>query len=237
MNCITIDDEPLAHKIILNYCAHLDFLTVDKSCHSGMEAIEYLGKHEVDLIFLDLQMPMLKGLDLLRTLTNPPLVIITTAHKEFALESYELDVVDYLLKPFSFERFLKAVNKAEQQRQLHTQSEAAPPRQELATTSRQSIFVKGDKKTHQVFLEDLLFLQSAGSYIKLYLENEVIITLDRLANYEQKLPEDQFLRVHKSYIVSIPRIRTIEGNRIMIGQHEIPIGQTYKRGVNRLSNG
>lgn len=239
MNCITVDDEPLAHKIIKNYCDNLSFLTIENECHSAFEAINYLHEHEVDLIFLDINMPKLKGLDFLRTLQHPPLVIVTTAYQEYAMEGYELNVIDYLLKPFSFERFLKAVQKAQDHKKLLDLSEAGNSTpQPIQTTTQETtierIFIKGDKKIHQIQLKNILYLESLGSYVKIHLENETITTLDRLTNFEKTLPSDQFLRIHKSFIIAIKKIETIEGNRLKIAEATIPIGNVYKQNLTNI---
>ncbi|WP_420574423.1 LytR/AlgR family response regulator transcription factor [Kordia sp.] len=239
MKCITVDDEPLAHKIIKNYCDNLSFVTIENECHSAFEAINYLHEHQVDLIFLDINMPKLKGLDFLRTLQNPPLVIITTAYQEYAMEGYELNVIDYLLKPFSFERFLKAIQKAQDHKKLLDLSEigtSKPPSTKAKTqeTSIERIFVKGDKKIHQVQLDDILYLESLGSYVKIHLENEMITTLDRLTNFEKTLPPTQFLRIHKSFIIAVKKIQTIEGNRLKIAETSIPIGNVYKHNLTKI---
>lgn len=239
MKCITIDDEPLAHKIIKNYCDNLSFLTIEKECHSAFEAINYLHENKVDLIFLDINMPKLKGLDFLRTLKNPPLVIVTTAYQEYAMEGYELNVIDYLLKPFSFERFLKAVQKVQDQKKLLDLSEKGSSKPQIIQATAQEtnverIFIKGDKKIHQIQLNDVLYLESLGSYVKIHLENETITTLDRLANFEKSLPKNQFLRIHKSFIIAIKKIQTIEGNRLKISQTTIPIGNVYKHNLTKI---
>lgn len=235
MNCITIDDEPLAHKVIKNYCANLSFLNVVKECHSAFEAMNYLNENHVDLIFLDINMPKLKGLDFLRTLSNPPLIIVTTAYQEYAIEGYELNILDYLLKPFSFERFLKAINKAQSQKKMMDSMQKGTQNQVLSNTKNvnqnDSIFVKGDKKMHQIQLDSILYLESLGSYVKIHLENETITSLDRLTNFENTLPENQFLRIHRSYIIALKKIQTIEGNRLKITGIDIPIGNVYKHNL------
>jgi len=240
MNCITIDDEPLAHKVIKNYCDNLSFLTILKECHSAFEAIDYLNENAIDLIFLDINMPKLKGLDFLRTLSNPPLVIVTTAYQEYAMEGYELNVIDYLLKPFSFERFLKAISKAQEQKKMlevaqqkETINQPSSPTT-ITTHDNDSIFVKGDRKIHQVPLKSILYLESLGSYVKIHLENETITTLDRLTNFQNSLPKNQFLRIHRSYIVALKKIQTIEGNRLKIGEIHIPIGSVYKHNLDNI---
>lgn len=232
---ISIDDEPLAHKIIANYCSELDFIEVTATFKNAVSAIDYLDRHQVDLIFLDINMPLLKGLDFLRTLKSPPMVIITSAYQEHALESFELEVSDYLLKPFSFERFLKAVKRVKNQLSSIKKSEL--PAITVTSESNNSIgriFVKSEKKIHQVSLRNVLFLESYGSYVKIHLPDETILTLDRLSNFEKKLPESSFIRVHKSFIVPLHQIKMIEGNRITIGQTKIPIGQVYKININKL---
>ncbi|MEH0157270.1 LytTR family DNA-binding domain-containing protein [Limibacter armeniacum] len=230
---IIVDDEPLAHDLIEGFCDMLPHMSLKKHCYSAMEAMQFLNDNEVDLMFLDLNMPKLKGFDFLRTLTNPPKVIVTTAYQEYALEGYELNVVDYLLKPFRFERLVQAVNKATNTKQTQPKEEKVLPSTPMADPVS-SFFVKGDKKHHQVFWEDILFIEAYGNYCKLHLKEEIILSHEKISYFESLLPEATFLRVHKSFIVSIPKINVIEGNRIMIGETEIPIGQTYKRIVNQL---
>ncbi|WP_066309868.1 LytR/AlgR family response regulator transcription factor [Aquimarina aggregata] len=238
MNCIIIDDEPLAHKVIKNYSENLSFLNIVATFHTAVDAIGFLNDNTIDLIFLDINMPKLKGLDFLRILDNPPIIIITTAYQEFALEGYELDVLDYLLKPFSFERFVKSTNKALQRyKVMNAAQKSHNDSAENTVTNKSSpetIFIKSDKKTHQIRLDKILYLESYGSYVKIHLENEVIVTLDRLKNFETSLPKAYFLRIHKSYIVSIANIQTIEGNRLLISQTYIPIGSVYKHNINRI---
>ena len=232
---LVVDDEPIAHRIIERYCNDLPHLELAGHCYDALEAMQFLSNERVDLMFLDLNMPKLKGFDFLKTLAHPPKVIVTTAYKEFAIEGYELDVVDYLLKPFSFERFVKAVNKA-----VKTDAPAQAPtppaisRVEVAPSGKERLFLKGDKKHHQVAYDDILVVEAYGNYSKVHLSSEVIVTHEKLSTFEQMLPGDQFIRVHKSYIVSVPQIKEIEGNRIKLEGHEIPIGQVYKMNVNRL---
>ena len=231
---ISIDDEPLAHKVVRNYCDRLDFIELEASFSSAIEALGYLTGQQVDLIFLDINMPVLKGLDFLRTLPAPPAVIITSAHQEYALDSFELDVADYLLKPFGFDRFLKAVNKVASQLKLEADARQAPrPTPErLEREPPQSLFVKGEKKTHQIHLSNVRYLEGAGAYVKIYLEGKMVMTLERLGHFEESLP-DHFVRVHKSFIVALNKVETIEGNRLFTGGQEIPIGQVYKQNLKR----
>ncbi|CAM1354652.1 LytR/AlgR family response regulator transcription factor [Tenacibaculum halocynthiae] len=230
LNYIIIDDEPLAHEIIEEFCNILPHLTLKKNCYNAMEAMQYLNEHTVDFMFLDINMPKLRGLDFLKTLTKPPKTIITTAYKEYALEGFELNVVDYILKPFSFDRLVKAVNKITDLNTIKTVIK------EVDTTSETNsrFFVKGNKKHHQINLNDLLYIEAYGNYTKLFLTNEMIVSHEKISYYEDILNANDFLRVHKSFIVAINKIKFIEGNRILINEHKVPIGQTYKNNVNKL---
>lgn len=224
--CI-IDDEPIAHRIIEGYCKNLPHLQKVGNCYDAFEAMQLMNSHTVDLIFLDINMPKLSGFDLLKTMQPLPKVIVTSAHKEFALEGYELNVSDYLLKPFSFERFLKAINKVMSTQQPTT---TLP----VPEKKRASFFLKGDKKIHQIHEEDILFVEAYGNYTKVFLIEEMIISHEKISSLEELLDQTQFLRVHKSFIVAINKIKLIEGNRIKIEEHLIPIGQTYKHQITKL---
>lgn len=229
---IIIDDEPLAHEIITEFCSMIPHVQLEKSCYNAMEAMQFLNEHTVDFMFLDINMPKLKGLDFLKTLSNPPKTIITTAYKEYAIEGFELNVVDYLLKPFSFDRLVKAVNKVS-----NTPSTKTIHKEIVNTNQTNSrLFIKGDKKYHQIDLNDLLFIEAYGNYTKLYLVDEMIVSHEKISHYETMLDKNNFLRVHKSFIVAIDKIKFIEGNRIIIHEHKVPIGQTYKSTVGKLYN-
>lgn len=226
--CI-IDDEPIAHRVIEGYCEKLPYLEKVGNCYNAFEAMQLLNQTQVDLIFLDINMPELTGFELLKSMPNPPATIVTSAHKEFALEGYELDISDYLLKPFSFARFLKAMNKT-----IGVKMPAPPaPSAEQGNTH---FFIKGDKKIHQIQFEDILFVEAYGNYSKIYLREEMILSHEKISALEESLPADEFLRVHKSFIVATKKIKTIEGNRISIEEHKIPIGQTYKNGLMKRVN-
>ena len=226
---IIIDDEPLAHEIIEEFCSMLPHLQLEKNCYNAMEAMQFLNENIVDFMFLDINMPKLRGLDFLKTLTKPPKTIITTAYKEYALEGFELNVVDYILKPFSFDRLVKAVNKVSETQTTKTIIKESP--NEVVATR---FFIKGNKKHHQIDLNDLLYIEAHGNYTKLYLKDEMIVSHEKISHYEDLLNASNFLRVHKSFIVAINKIKFIEGNRILINEHKIPIGQTYKSSINKL---
>ena len=224
---IIIDDEPLAHDLIKEFCDMLPHLEHKKSCYNAMEAMQFLNNESIDLMFLDLNMPKLTGFEFLRTLTTPPKVIVTTAYKEFALEGYELNISDYLLKPFSFERFVKAINKA-----IGSKSQKLHATQKLHDHFR--FFVKGDKKYHQIKSEDILFIEAYGNYTKIYFQEAFIVSHESISHYNDFLAATHFLRVHKSFIVALDKINQIEGNIIKIFNHNVPIGRTYKSRVSQL---
>ncbi len=225
---LIIDDEYIAHDIIKGYCDLLPNMQLIKNCYDGLQAFDYLNKNEVDLIFLDLNMPKLKGFDFLKTLKNPPKVIVTTAYKEFALEGYELNISDYLLKPFGFERFLKAINKAF--------SSPVPQLSVLSqgNTISKRIFLRSNKKYTQVEIDTILFIEASGNYTKVITILETITIREKISTVLELLPKEDFLQVHKSFAVAPKHIKSIEGNRILITDHIIPIGKFFKTNVVKL---
>ena len=225
---LIIDDEYIAHDIIKGYCDLLPDMKLMKSCYDGLEAFEYLNKNEVDLIFLDLNMPKLKGFEFLKTLKNPPKVIVTTAYKEFALEGYELNISDYLLKPFGFERFLKAINKTFSSTLTHLTNSSQ------TNTISKRIFLKSNKKYFQVEIDTILYIEASGNYTKVVTKIETITIREKLSAVLEMLPNEDFLQVHKSFVVAPKYIKSIEGNRIFLEGHMIPIGKLYKRNVDQL---
>lgn len=230
---LIIDDEYLAHEVIREYCDMLPYLDLAKSCYNALEAAEYLNEHKVDLIFLDLNMPKLKGFEFLKTLVTQPKVIVTTAYSEFALEGYELNVTDYLLKPFSFERFLKAVNKATAG--MHPASQKTSSVSTGADDNAGTIFLRENKKYVQVAIDDILYLEASGNYVKVITGSGTITVRETIAEMLDILSAGEFLQVHKSFVVSVRHIKSIQGNRVLLEQdHSIPIGKVYKMNVNGL---
>lgn len=227
---LIVDDEHMAHTIIQGYCDLLPNLEWSGNAYDAIEAMQHLQSHTVDLIFLDLNMPKLKGFDFLRTLTHPPKVVVTTAYREFALEGFDLNVVDYLLKPFGFDRFLKAMNKVISPAKTGGNSGVVA----AGRSGGERIFLRGDKKYVQIAVDDILYLEAAGNYTKVITTDASIVTRDKISNLLTYLPPDDFLQVHKSFAVAIPHINSIEGNRITIGPHLVPIGKMYKVEVNQL---
>jgi len=226
---IIVDDEPLAHDLIEEFCSMLPHLILKQNCYNALEAMKFLHSSNVDIMFLDLNMPKLSGFEFLKTLTDPPKVIVTTAYKEFAWEGYELNVSDYLLKPFSFDRLVKAINKA-------VGELVEKEQRSLSSGSHQRFFVKGDKTYHQISSHEILFIEAYGNYTKLYFENEMIVSHESISHFEKTLSSVDFLRVHKSFLVALDKIKQVEGNRLKILDHIVPIGQTYKSGVSKLYN-
>lgn len=226
---LIIDDEPIAHDIIKGYCDMLPNMELTMHCYDALEALDYLRNASVDIIFLDLNMPKLKGFDFLKTLRNKPKVIVTTAYKEYAIEGYELEITDYLLKPFSFERFLKAVTKATEDKK---KSETSI--QTKVSSDEERIFLHTNKKHIQVKISEILYVQAEGNYAKVVFVDKSIVIREKLSDVLQVLPTEEFIQVHKSYLVAKKHIDKIEGNRITIDKHIIPIGKLYKMNVNEL---
>lgn len=226
---LIIDDEHIAHDIIRGYCDMLPNLVLQKNCYDAIEALEYLNERTVDLIFLDLKMPKLKGFEFLKTLQSPPRVIVTTAYQEFALEGYELNIVDYLLKPFSFERFVKAVNKA-----MGASAPSTAPKNVQASNQSATIFLRSENKYIQVNIADILILEAAGNFVKVITRKDSIVVRDTFSVLLNSLPPENFLQVHRSFAIAPKHIKSIEGNRISIGDHSVPIGKIYKTYINSL---
>jgi DNA-binding LytR/AlgR family response regulator len=206
-----------------------------KHCYDAIEALEYLNKNTVDLIFLDLNMPKLKGFDFLKTLASPPSVIVTSAYSEFALAGYELNVVDYLLKPFSFERFLKAVNKIEGSKKTSTPYSSFSSSESNDETSKR-IFLRQNNSNIQVAINTILYIEASGNYTKVITTSETVTIREKISDMLGTLASDDFIQVHKSFAIAKKHIKSIEGNRIYIGDDTVPIGKLYKANVNILLN-
>ena len=215
LNCLIVDDEPSSQSILKIFCEDVDFLNVIKICNNALEAMSILNsQNDIDLLFLDINMPKLSGLNFYKSLLNPPDVIFTTAYSEFALEGFEVNAIDYLLKPFSFERFLAAVNKALNKKKSEKNSD-------------DTIIIKANKVLHQVHPDDILFVEAFGDYVKVHQENTVITTNSTFTNILKILPK-QFVRCHKSFAINLKKMNSLAGNVITIGDKTVPIGQTYK---------
>ena len=219
------DDEPIARDIIQSYCAHLPYLEVVASVSNAIEAKEALAKDNVDIIFIDINMPVMSGISFIKTLKTPPQVIFTTAYKEFAVDAFDLAACDYLLKPFSLERFMVAVDKAVERLQ------GKPPMQEnIASSSEDSIFIRADGKIYKILQNDVLYAEASGNYTRIVTAGNIFMPSMTFSAAEELLPKKIFIRVHRSFIINKNRIGHIEGNRVFIGKIEIPIGTNYKEG-------
>jgi DNA-binding LytR/AlgR family response regulator len=227
LNCIIIEDEPLAQNVLKKYISDLPSLELAGIYCDAVSAQQELHAIKPDLIFLDINLPILSGVNFLRSLTNPPAVIFTTAYQDFALEGFELNAVDYLLKPFSFERFLKAVNKVQEK----LANKPAPGSVEEA------IFIKVDKRLVRVPFNDIHYLEALDDYVKVVSQQKTYLTNNSLRNLYEQLPAARFLRVHKSFVVSTSMIEYIEGNYMKLADKEIPIGAAYKDEVTALFKG
>ncbi|WP_162054774.1 LytR/AlgR family response regulator transcription factor [Pontibacter pamirensis] len=230
LRCIAVDDEPLALDIIESYISKLPFLQLIRTCSSATEAMQVLQEEKVDLMFLDIEMPELTGIQFLNILKNQPLIIFTTAYPDYALEGFNQDAVDYLLKPIPFDRFLKAVTKAQERLQRNGKASEATPAAPVAHAPQEHdfMFVKADYKTIRVDFKDILWIEGLKDYIIIQTKDQKIITLLSMNKMMEKLSDAKFLRVHRSFIVSLQKIDSIEKSRIRIGNKEIPIGEVYK---------
>ncbi len=235
IKCIVIDDEALARKYLKEYILKVPFLEFVGDFNSPLKAYDILERGEVDLMFLDIQMPDITGLDFLKSLNRKPFVILTTAYKEYALEGYELDISDYLLKPFSFERFLKAVNKVNNQ-MLNKEKRAEPgPTYNQTDFHEDYIIIRADRKYYKINYDDLVFVEGQKAYVTFHSEGKKNVTaLASLRELEEKLPEKKFIRIHKSYIVSVKKIDSLEGNMIEIAGEKLPVGKSFKPKVAEL---
>lgn len=229
--CIVVDDEPLARQLMEAYIEKVPFLELKGSCSNAMDALVYLQQHPADLLFLDIQMPEINGLQLLKSLQSNLKTILTTAYAEYAVEGFELDVTDYLLKPVRFERFLKAVNK------FHSQMTAGRPVEtETPAPADTVIFVKADYKTVKINVQDILYIESLREYVAIHTPSGKTVTLQSIKRLEQVLPGDKFVRIHKSYLVAIEQIDTVMKNQLRIKEVTLPIGETYRSNfLNRLN--
>jgi DNA-binding LytR/AlgR family response regulator len=225
--CLIVDDEPLARELIRGHIQKLENFEIVAECDNAMKAMDGLRHHTVDLMFLDIKMPQMTGIDFLKTLKRPPKVIITTAFSQYALDGFDLDVVDYLMKPVTFERFFKAVNK-------YFQS-GLPDSVEIeggnGTSHDAFIYVKENKKVIKIYLREIHFIEGLNEYIRIHTDNRRVVVKSSLQNIENKLPSEEFIRIHKSYIVSIPRIRAFNATTIELENAKLRIGRNYKNQV------
>ena len=222
-SCIIIDDEHPARVLLKEYVSKIPYLRLLGVFKNGMEALEYLNQNGVDIILLDIQMPELTGVEFLKTIPHKTKTIFTTAYSNYALDGYELDVVDYLLKPIRFERFLQAINKAMELIKLENK--------QFVSTSQIVLSIKANRKIHRVPIQNIKFIEGLKEYVRFHLTNEKLIALESLKSLEELLPSDQFVRIHKSFIVNKEKIKAISGNQVQIDDSYIPIGKSYREGI------
>ena len=239
INVIIVDDEPLALDVLETYIDKIPDLNLVSKCSNALEANAALKEHDIDLMFLDIQMPQLTGIDFLRTLAKPPKVIFTTAYANYAVEGFELNAVDYLLKPISLDRFMKAVNKAQEQISLENK-DAAPTPISAGKDEEDFIFVKADKKLIKVNYRDIIYIEGLKDYVIIRMNSSRIITLQTMKSLEQKLPVSIFKRIHRSYIVNIQKIQAVQGNMVEVIEKNqakhLPIGKNYREELLEISN-
>ena len=230
INVIIVDDEPLAQDVLETYIQKIPELNLIEKCSNALEANEALKNHDIDLMFLDIQMPQLTGVDFLKTLNHPPLVIFTTAYPNYAIEGFELNALDYLLKPISLERFMKAVNKAEEQLELQSKGGSSSGGEEEEEPN--FIFVKADKKLVKINYADIIYIEGLKDYVIIRMDNSRVITLQTMKSLEEKLPQNIFKRIHRSYIVNVDKIEAVVGNMIEVIEKNqakhLPIGKNYR---------
>ena len=227
LNCIIVDDEPLAQEVLERHIASISDLVLLKKCSNALEAFEILHTEPVDLMFLDISMPVISGIDFLRSLRKSPAVIITSAYPEFAVQGYELDVVDYLVKPVSLERFMKAVNK------VIDRFNAANPISGERPARVDYMFVKADQKLIKIKFSDIEYIEGMKDYVKIFNRERMIVTLHTMKFFEANLPKE-FLRIHKSYIINLDGIKSISGNEVEIKNQKLPIGSSYKENLMKV---
>ncbi|MCC9167678.1 LytR/AlgR family response regulator transcription factor [Pontibacter harenae] len=237
LKCLIIDDEPLALDVLETFIGRLDNLELVGRCNSAIEAYNYLQNQKIDLLFLDIQMPKLTGIEFLKSLPNPPKTVLTTAYRDYALEGFEVNAIDYLLKPIAFERFMKAVAKVsavEPQAAATLPVVAAPVAD--ANFNEAFIYLKAEKKMVKVKLAEILYIESLKDYIRVKTESKEVISYQKISFLEEKLPHDKFLRIHRSFIVALDKVQAFSATAVELGKIEIPIGRFYKNEVLQVLN-
>ena len=236
INCLLVDDEPPALDVLKSYISSVSSLELAGTCNNALEAIDLLREKSIDLLFLDIQMPYLLGTDLVRTLKNPPKVIFTTAYRKFAIEGFELNAVDYLLKPISFERFLKAVNKV-METNLRLSGSNDIPSAHQNTSLNDFINLRADRKNIKVPLDDILYVESLKDYIKVVTKTKNIVTKQSISSLEEALRGKQFMRIHRSFLVALNKIESFTSDTVEISSHELPISRMYRHEVEKMLHG
>ena len=235
INCLAVDDEPLALSVLQKYIESVPAFQLVATCANAIEAFQKLHEAPVDLIFLDIQMPGIMGTDFIRTLKKAPKIIFTTAYRKYAVEGFELDAVDYLLKPISFERFLKAVNKVLQIEINAPDADFNPVAANLESANT-FIYARADRKMVKIILQEVLYIEGLGDYVKIVTPTKAIVTKQLLSSLEETLSKASFMRIHRSFIVAIDKIDSYDADCVQIGKNDLPIGRFYKREVDKILN-
>jgi DNA-binding LytR/AlgR family response regulator len=228
---LIVDDEPLARKLIASHTSKIEGLELAGECGNAIEATNFLRNKSVDLIFLDIQMPEMSGLQFISTLKNPPVIILTTAFREYAPEAFDLNVVDYLLKPISFERLLKSVNKFFDMDTGNTHSVRSVSHEE-----QRCVYIKADRKIHKIIESEIVYIESLDEYVKIHLKDRMLITRENISTLEEKLPNPPFVRIHRSFIINSKWVKTISNDGVEVNGKELPFGRAFKKSaMNQLS--
>jgi len=227
INCLVVDDEPLAREAIINYISRIPELHLVNECENALKAMSEIRKNKIDLIFLDIEMPEISGINFLQSIKNVPGIIFTTAYRDYAVEAFELDVIDFLLKPISFERFIKAIDKF----YIRNKTISVP---EQIIKPLKSINVKADRKTYKVDLNQIQYFESLNDYVKIVCDTEIIVTNETLSGFERQLNQEGFIRIHRSFLVAANRIESFDAETIYLKNKELPISRTYKQNVLRF---
>jgi len=234
LRCLVVEDEPLSQEVMISYIADIPVLELVKVCNDAIEATEVLRVTQIDLLFLDINLPKISGIRLLQTISNPPLVIFTTAYPEYAVQGFESDAVDYLVKPFPFERFLKAINKVTERfalKNVKTSGDVKIPEEPSGF-----LLLRVEKRVHKVNLSEIRYLEATGDYIKVFVADRCLIVHETFKSMADLLPRSYFIRVHKSFIIPIQRISYLEGNQVKVDDKLFPIGLTYKEELMKRLN-
>lgn len=229
---LIVDDEPLAINVVVRYLEGFQDFEVVDTCQNALDAFNVLDKKPVDVIFLDINMPTMSGLDLIRNLKNPPLVVITTAFREYAIDSFDLEVIDYLVKPFSLDRFMNTIGRVK--KRLTPAASPVVSETPRGTNSPEHVFFKVDKRMVKVMLDDIIYIESLKDYVRIKTTTESLINHNNLVSITEYLPEQKFIRIHRSYIIALNKVKAIEGNCVEIGGKLLPIGRNYQKTVKKL---
>jgi DNA-binding LytR/AlgR family response regulator len=233
IKCIIVDDEPLARDVLVNYAEQIDQLELVASCGNALEAFEHIQRGNIQLVFLDIKMPKLNGLELIESIKNPPLVVFTTAYREFAIKAFDLDAIDYLLKPISLTRFLKTVSKANkyligQQTEPSNEGSATSKGSQLTTSEQEFLYIKADRRVVKLDLSCVLYLESLNDKVTIHLAEKEVVTTQRISYLLEKLPKQQFIRIHRSYIISLAHVAAYNNIMVEVKERELPIGRNYR---------